>query len=105
MFSCHHLTHPFLNDPGTSQGDRAPASLMKGSTPIDGRQISDYLNYLSRLAPQINFYDQDLAVSDWGPFFSGDLPFVLSGIAGYDLATVNDRIASYTKMFTKRPTP
>jgi hypothetical protein len=103
MFSVHHLYHPFLNDPGTSQGQRLPAVLAADSPPVDGRQTSDILNYFAAIAHQINFYDANLNVSDWGPFFSGDLPFLLSSMAAYDGDAVNTQLAAYTRMFVKNP--
>jgi hypothetical protein len=103
MFSCNHLNHPFLNDPGTSQSERLPAALMEDSTPIDGRQISDFLNYFAGLSHQINFYDQNLNLSDWGPFFSGNLPFILSSISANDGNAITARYAGYKKQFIKRP--
>jgi hypothetical protein len=103
MFSCDHLYHPFLNDPGTSQDQRLPAALSDDSPAIDDREIADFLNYFSALAHQINFYDANLNVSDWGPFFSGDLPFVLSNMAAKDINTLNAVLGTYTKLFTRRP--
>jgi hypothetical protein len=104
MFSCDHLYHPFLNDPGTSQDERLPAALVADSPAIDNREISDFLNYFAALSHQINFYDSSLNVSDWGPFFSGDLAFFLSSMAATDTTSLNTTLESYTKMFEKRPT-
>jgi hypothetical protein len=103
MFSCDHLYHPFLNDPGTSQDQRLPAALSEDAPAIDDREISDFLNYFAALAHQINFYDANLNVSDWGPFFSGDLPFLLSNMASTDIDTLNTTLNNYTKLFTRRP--
>ncbi len=103
MFSCDHLYHPFLNDPGTSQDQRLPAALSEDSPAIDSREISDFLNYFAALSHQINFYDARLNVSDWGPFFSGDMPFLLSSMASTDTNALKDTLNAYTKLFTKRP--
>lgn len=105
MFSCDHLSHPFLNDPGTSQDQRLPAALTDESAPIDGRKMADLLNYFAALSHQINFYDQNLNVSDWGPFFSGDLPFTLSDMAEKDTDAVKTNIDSYTRQFMRQPSP
>jgi hypothetical protein len=103
MFSCDHLYHPFLNDPGTSQDQRLPAALSEDSPAIDDREISDFLNYFAALAHQINFYDANLTISDWGPFFSGDLPFLLSNMAATDIDALNATLNDYTTLFSRRP--
>lgn len=105
MFSCDHLNHPSQNDPGTSQADRVPANLLEGSTPIDGRQISDLLNYFTALSGQINFYRDDLSVSDWAPFFSNSLPFLLSTISGYSPDKVKANLAITAGLFQVNPSP
>src|SRR5579859_5527837 len=105
MFSCDHLRHPFQNDPGTSQGDRAPADLLGDTTPIDGRQLSDLLNYFTALAGQINFYNSDLSVGSWKPFFSNSLPFLLSSISSYSGDSVKARMDDVVRLFRKQPTP
>jgi hypothetical protein len=104
MFSCDHLYHPSLNDPGTSQDQRLPAALSADSPAIDDRQISDFLNYFAALSHQINFYDAELNVSDWGPFFSGDMPFVLSAMAATDKDALKTTLNGYTDLFKRRPT-
>jgi hypothetical protein len=105
MFSCDHLSHPFQNDPGTSQDDRAPSGLLGNETPIDGRQLSGLLNYFTALAGQINFYNADLSVGSWKPFFANSLPFLLSGISSYSGDQVKARMAAAVKLFQKRPGP
>jgi len=102
MFSCDHLSHPFLNDPGTAQSQRLLPCQLPAEMPIDGRQFSDLLNYIAGFSPQVNFYDQNLNKSDWQPFFTG-LPFSISKMADYDLDGVNAGLASCTKLFTDNP--
>ncbi len=102
MFSCDQLSHPFLNDPGTAQSQRLLPGQLPAEMPIDGRQISDLLNYIAGFSPQVNFYDQNLNLSDWQPFFTG-LPFSLSKMADYDLDGVNAGLASCVKLFTGNP--
>jgi hypothetical protein len=103
MFRCDQLYHPALNDPGTSQDQRLPAVLGDDIPAIDAREISDLLNYFADLSHQINYYDSQLAVSDWGPFFEGDLPFFLSKLATFNSDAANSTIGAYTKLFNRRP--
>ncbi len=103
MFSCDHLYHPFLNDPGTSQDERLPAALAEDAPAIDDRQVSDFLNYFAALSHQINFYDAQLNVSDWGPFFGGDLPFLMSAMAATNTEALKATLAGYVELFERRP--
>lgn len=105
MFSCDHLRHPFQNDPGTSQDGRAPADLLGDTTPIDGRQIADLLNYFTALAGQINFYNPDLSVGSWKPFFTGSLPFLLSSISAYSGDAAQEKMDRVVGLFQRHPTP
>jgi hypothetical protein len=105
MFSCDHLRHPFQNDPGTSQEERAPANLLGDTTPIDDRSIADLLNYFTALSGQINFYNPDLSVGSWKPFFNGSLPFLLSSISSYSGDAVQERMDEVTALFQRHPTP
>ncbi len=102
MFCCDHLSHPFLNDPGTAQSQRLLPGQLPAEMPIDGRQISDLLNYIAGFSPQVNFYDQNLNLSHWQPFFTG-LPFSLSKMADYDVDGVTASLTSYTQLFTDNP--
>jgi hypothetical protein len=105
MFSCDHLRHPYQNDPGTSQAARVPANLLGDTTPIDGRSVADLLNYFTALAQQINFYQTDLSVGSWKPFFSGSLPFLLSSISGYSADAVQEKMDGVVRLFQRHPTP
>ena len=69
MLECNNLIHPFQNDPGVSQRQRAIDELLSDNIKIDGRTLADLLNYFSQLSSGINYYDKDLHVSDWQPFF------------------------------------
>ncbi|HEV3325410.1 MAG TPA: hypothetical protein VG052_07375 [Puia sp.] len=103
MFSCDHLSHPFLQDAGTGQGQRMPANLGEGSAPIDGRQVSDLLNYFAGLAGQINFYQSDGSITDWRPFFQNSLPFLLSKIDTYSADKVKSGMAPAVTLFRRNP--
>src|ERR1700735_2450278 len=105
MFSCDHLSHPFLQDAGTAQDERMPANLGDGNAPIDGRRISDLLNYFAGLAGQINFYKPDGTVSDWRPFFENGLPFLLSKIDTYTGDKVTSGMESVIELFRRNPSP
>src|SRR5580704_6122815 len=103
MFSCDHLSVPFPQDPGTGQGDRMPANLSGSSAPIDGRQVSDFLNYFSGLAGLINFYNEDLSTSDWRPFFQNHLPFQLSKIDTFTGDKIKSGMESAVALFSRNP--
>ena len=104
MYDCKHLTHPFLHDPGVAQDQRALTALLPDNIPIDGRQTADVLNYFSELAQQINFYNPDLSISDWTPFFNSSLPFLLSRIAAWPLTVQQDKLNGYAKMLERNAT-
>jgi hypothetical protein len=99
----YNLYHPALNLPGTGQTDRLPPVLGEDSPLIDDRKMSDFLNYFAALAHQINYYDTQLNTSDWGPFFSGDLPFLMSQLAAADAATLQKPLAEYQRLFRRQP--
>jgi hypothetical protein len=95
--------HPALNLPGTAQADRLPPALAADSPAIDDRETSDFLNYFAALAHQINYYDTQLNVSDWGPFFSGDMPFLMSQLAATNAETLKKPLAEYQRLFRRQP--
>jgi len=66
---CDCLIHPFQNDPGTSQHQRVMDSLLSGAAKIDARTLADLLDYFVQMSRHINFYDLQLNVNDWQPFF------------------------------------
>src|SRR4029077_9554289 len=104
MIDCKNLVHPFQNDPGTSQSQRVIDELLSGSAKIDGRTLADLLNFFTKLAPHINFYDTGLQVSDWQPFFQNSFPFLLASISNYDTTSINEKFNFYTSIFQKKPT-
>ncbi|PWU01775.1 MAG: hypothetical protein C5B52_06650, partial [Bacteroidetes bacterium] len=104
MFDCKNLIHPFQHDPGTSQAQRTMEELLSGPAKIDGRSLADLLDYFVQISSDINFYDANLSVKDWRPFFQGSLPFLLSSIIKFDADSVNDKFDFYNAAFTKSPT-
>ena len=103
MLKCNNLIHPFQNDPGVSQRQRVIDELLSDNIKIDGRTLADLLNYFSQLSSGINYYDKDLHVSDWQPFFKNSIPFLLAGIYKYDTTVINEKFQFYTSLFEKRP--
>src|SRR5687767_3389038 len=103
MVDCATLTHPFQNDPGISQRQRIMDDLLAGSAKIDGRTMADLLDYFVQLSRHVNYYDSDLNISDWQPFFQKSVPFSLAAIIKYDRLTVSEKIAVYNKLFDKKP--
>lgn len=103
MFECNNLLHPFQNDPGTSQRQRVMNDLLSGSAKIDARNMADLLDYFVQLSKHINYYNSDLSINDWQPFFQKSTPFSLAAIIKYNRSAVSKRVDKYSKLFDKRP--
>ena len=95
--------HPFQNDPGTSQSERVNTDLVDGDANIDGRTLADFLYFFTQIAPHINYYDENLVISDWQPFFAKSLPFTLASIIKYNCADIKSNYDFYTLAFNKAP--
>src|SRR5579864_5899154 len=104
MYDCQHLTHPFLHDAGVSQTQRSLAALLPENVLVDGRKTADLLNYFTQLAKQINYYNTDLSVADWTPFFENSLPFALSRMAAIPLTVQQEKLAGYAQMLDRNAT-
>ena len=100
---CKTLIHPFQNDPGISQHQRVMDDLGSGAAKIDGRSLADLLDYFVLLSRNINYYDKDLKVTDWQPFFQQSLPFTLASILKYDKNKITDRLDFYHTLFDQKP--
>jgi hypothetical protein len=100
---CKELIHPFQNDPGVSQRQRTMEDLLSGTALVDGRSVADLLDYFVQLSKNINYYDKDLIVSDWQPFFSQSLPFALTTIIKLDRNKLSAKIDQYSKLLNKKP--
>lgn len=100
---CKDLIHPFQNDPGISQRQRLMDDLLSGSAKIDGRSTADLLDYFIKLSRHINYYDANLNLSDWKPFFEASLPFTIVEIIKFDQNKVQDKLTFYNALFDKRP--
>ena len=74
MIDCKNLIHPFKNDPGTSQRNRVDPELLSSKTLIDNRTLADLLNYFAQLSQHVQYYDENLKISDWQSFFSSSFP-------------------------------
>src|SRR6266498_3577449 len=103
MICCDNLIHPFQNDHGVSQQQRVIEDLLSGSPKIDGRTMADLLDYLTQLSRQFNYYDVNMAINDWRPFFRESLPFLLSAIIKYDKGNVQNKFDRYNRLFDKHP--
>lgn len=103
MLLCDNLVHPFQNEPGTSQRQRVLDNLLSGSAKIDGRSMADLLDYFVQLSRHINYYNSDLSITDWQPFFQKSIPFSLAAIIKYDNRAVAAKVDGYTAAFNKRP--
>lgn len=103
MSDCQNLVHPFQTDPGVNQPQRVLDDLLSGSAKIDGRTMADLLNYFVELSRHVNYYDTQLRVSDWQPFFQKSIPFTLAGIINYNKKKTRRKFDSYNKLFDKKP--
>jgi hypothetical protein len=102
--NCKALIHPFQYDTGTSQSQRIMDNLLEGPAQLDGRTIADMLGYFVKFSRHINFYDEDLSIKNWQPFFRGSLPFIAASILNFRQDSYNSKVASYQKKFLRRPT-
>lgn len=100
---CKELIHPFQNGPGVSQRQRTMEDLLSGTALVDGRSVADLLDYFVQLSKNINYYDDDLTVSDWQPFFSQSLPFALTEIIKLDRDKLSGKIDKYSRLVSKKP--
>jgi hypothetical protein len=103
MLDCKNLVHPFQNDPGVSQRQRIIEDLLSGPARIDGRTLADLLDYFVQLSRHIKFYENDLSVSDWQPFFRKSVPFSVAAITRFNSNKVDDKIEFYNAIFDKYP--
>ena len=103
MYDCNCLIHPFQNDPGTSQSQRVMDDLLTGAAKIDARTLADLLQYFTQISPYINFYDTQLNVSDWQPFFQKSIPFTLASVIKTPLADIEENFVLYNYLFEKKP--
>src|SRR5688572_13452838 len=103
MSDCKNIIHPFQSDPGTSQRQRLLQELDINAPKIDGRTLADLLEYFQKLAKHINYYDKELFIGDWQPFFSKSIPFNLASISRCNPSGVEDKLELYKTIFTKRP--
>jgi hypothetical protein len=102
MLDCNCLIHPFQNDPGTSQRQRTMEDLLAGAAKIDARTLADLLDYFVQLSGHINYYDFELNVKDWQPFFKKSIPFALAVMIKYPLQNVEDNFKLYKSIFEKK---
>jgi hypothetical protein len=100
---CQQLIHPFQSDPGVSQRQRLNEDLLSGTASVDARSLADLLDFFIQLSRHVNYYDEQLQVSDWQPFFRKSLPFSIASIIRYDRAAVEKKLLGYKKKFDKKP--
>ncbi len=103
MIDCKKLIHPFKNDPGTSQRNRIDPELLSSKTSIDNRSLADLLDFFVQLSRHVQYYDENLKISDWQEFFSSSLPFTLAAIAQYNKKQTENKFLAYRKRFLKKP--
>ena len=103
MIDCKNLIHPFKNDPGTSQRNRIDPELLSSKTSIDNRSVADVLDFFVQLSRHVQYYDENLKISDWQEFFSSNLPFTLAAISRYNRKQAENRFFHQRKRFLKKP--
>lgn len=102
MYNCDCLIHPFQNDPGISQSERVMDDLLAGTAKIDARTLADLLDFFVQMSRHINFYDKQLNVSDWQPFFQKSIPFILASIIKTPSSEIEDNFIYYNSLFEKK---
>lgn len=102
MFNCKNLFHPFQTDPGISQRQRVIDGLLSDSLKIDGRSMAELLNYFYQLSGNVNYYDKQLNTSDWRPFFTDSVPFLLASIHTFDSKNIESRFNAYQLLAKKQ---
>ena len=102
---CKCLIHPFQNDPGTSQSQRVMDNLLSAAAKIDARTLADLLNFFVQMSRHINYYDLQLNVNDWQPFFKNSVPFTLTSIIKFPLQNTETNLTLYKSIFDKKPSP
>jgi hypothetical protein len=103
MIDCKKLIHPFKNDPGTSQRNRIDPELLSSKTSIDNRSLADLLDFFVQLSRHVQYYDENLKISDWQEFFSSSLPFTLAAISKYNIKQAEARFFAQRKRFYYKP--
>jgi len=103
MIDCNKLLHPFQFDKGSNQNERLEDSPLQNLVEIDGRSMADFLHFLYQMSSHINYYDKELYVSDWKPFFQKSLPFKLAEIAGYKVNELQKQLRFYDEIYQQRP--
>ncbi len=101
--NCQSLKHPFQNDPGASQHQRVMHELLQGAAAIDGRTLADLLDYFVQLSQHINYYDTQLNIKNWQPFFRSSAPFIIASIIRYNRTATENKLAAFKKAFVKKP--
>ena len=102
MFDCNCLIHPFQYDPGTSQRQREMDELLSEAVKIDGREMADLLDYFVQLSRHINYYDNQLNIGDWQPFFKKSMPFTLAAMIRYPVTEIQNNFSIYTSLHKKK---
>jgi hypothetical protein len=77
--------------------------LLSGAAKIDARTLADLLDYFTQMSRHINFYDTQLAISDWQPFFQKSIPFTLASIIKIASPEIEQNFAYYHSLFEKKP--
>lgn len=104
MSDCQNLVHPFQTDPGVNQSQRVTDDLLSGSATIDGRTMADLLTFFVELSKHVNYYDENLQVSNWQPFFQKSMPFAIAGMINFNRNKTRKKFDNYQSLFNKKPT-
>jgi hypothetical protein len=77
--------------------------LLSGAAKIDARTLADLLDFFVQMSRHINFYDKQLTISDWQPFFQKSIPFTLASIIKNPSTETSKNFAYYNSLFEKKP--
>ncbi|MBK9983958.1 MAG: baseplate J/gp47 family protein [Saprospiraceae bacterium] len=99
------MIHPFQTDQGTSQRQRLTENLLSGPAQIDPRSLAELLVYFEKLSRNVNYYDENLTISNWQPFFRKSLPFTIATIVKFDREADQNKLAAFRNKFERKPSP
>jgi hypothetical protein len=92
-----------VND-ATSQLDRWLPALAADYAKVDGRSLSELLDFAPRFGSLINFYDLENQVDgDWTPFFTTDPAVLLASREAIDLDEIEAQFARLERLTIETP--
>jgi hypothetical protein len=100
LINCNiHKTHPLINETGVSQDERVLSALNAGNLCIDGRTSEDILDFVLHFSKYVNFYDENLNISNWQGFFNQSTPFLIAKISKFNIVELEEAFRKLKQLF------